>query len=194
MNVLSLRAYLQPSATLRWHPAAPIIAAVVFIALIFASGADLGFEIAKRQARFAQYLPAIQEAMIYDEQATRSTAGVIRRAAIIDHAVRNWVEQESDPDWLSRFADSVERKAPRHTLTQHEIVQASIVKVADVRLAHLAGDAPAWQETAAYCRDFGRPGLDVASRYESAAVAYTRLLGREVSASQLAPAVPGGKC
>jgi len=107
--------------------------------LIFALGADLGFQIAERQARFAQYLPAIQEAMIYNEQATRSTAGVIRRAAIIDGAVRTWVEQESDPDWLSRFADLIERKTPRHTLTPHEIVDppaaTNITNFLDLRIS-----------------------------------------------------------
>ncbi|HET7401404.1 MAG TPA: hypothetical protein VFJ62_06465, partial [Usitatibacter sp.] len=74
----------------------------------------------------------------------------------------------------------------------------STVKAAEWRLANFAPGAPAWQETAAWCdemRELPLPReLDVTAGYRYTAMAYTKLLGREVTAAELAPAVPGGRC
>lgn len=194
MEIAEFRRYLQPSPSLRWHPWAPRIAAAACALVIFALGVDLGIKIEKRQLRFAQYRPAIFETMIRFEELARPTAGLIRRAGMIDDAVRTWVEQESTRGWVDDALDALDARFSRFGMSRHAMLQSAIVRAAEWRLAHFAGSAPEWQPTSTYCQDYGTLGGDVSSRYERPAEAYTRLLGREVRAAQLAPAVPGGKC
>ena len=67
---------------------------------------------------------------------------------------------------------------------------------AQLRLRELGGSAPRWQRTASYCEAFPPPltGEDVRERYRKTAGEYSLVLGRTITAEQLAPLVPGLRC
>jgi hypothetical protein len=197
MDVTTFRRYLQPSPTLRWHPWAPLATLLLAFAFVFGAGVALGMKYQKRHDRPSRYSAAMFEVMTQQEAQVRPTALVIRRAQHIDNAVAQWVYDNERKGWLDRAIDAVQaRLRPQRVpaIDMDDALHDSMRRAAQWRLANLSGGAPAWQQTSIYCDEWKPSFDDVTAIYQRYAEAYTKLLGREVTARQLAPAVPGGKC
>ncbi len=121
------------------------------------------------------------------------------KAAAIDNAVERWVADRE------AFRRSVLRRLYQQlpwVADGRANLERGIKHFAEQRLAHFAGSAPAWQVTAGYCDELARGTPEGAPRIhfdlrtgnDRIAEAYTKLLGRPVTAAELAPAVPGSVC
>jgi hypothetical protein len=65
-------------------------------------------------------------------------------------------------------------------------------RAAEYRLDNLAGSAPYWKRTANLCEEMNAR-YDMTDELSRAAAAYTAVLGRTITAEQLAP-LSGAKC
>ena len=192
-----LRRYLQPSPTLRWHPWAPLAAALVVLAFVFAIGAQVGYAIAKRElqvgADFAAY--SVRWDAIRKEK--QPAIDAVRRAGAIDAAVRRYLRHADEEPGV---AERVLRLAERWMLYRGKDLSGprkqGLVSLAEFRLAELGGVAPAWQVTASYCDEMGPPisGLDLNGDYRLVAMDYSKLLSRTIDVSQVAPRIPNLRC
>ena len=81
---------------------------------------------------------------------------------------------------------------PRRIFNLSERLHDSARQAAEYRLKNLSGPAPQWQRTATLCGEVG-PGLDLRAELERAASAYSIVLGRTITAEQLAP-LSGVRC
>jgi len=197
MDVATFRRYLQPSPTLRWHPWAPLVTLALAFAFVFGLGVSLGMKYEQRFERPSRYSGAMFEVMTQQEAQKRPTALVIRRAQHIDNAVAQWVYDHEHRRWLDRAIDALQARLRPPRVSRVDIDEAlrdSMHRAAEWRLANLSVGAPAWQQTSVYCEEWKPSFDDVTAIYQRYAEAYTKLLGREVTAMQLAPAVPDGKC
>jgi len=197
MNAPAIRRYLQPSPTLRWHPWAPLVAAALLIALVFALGAQWGYAAAKREwAITDRYGHAFSTQL---ELTSKFPARELtRKAAAFDSAVIRYVGEQREPAgaW-QRFRSGAERWIFQGGRPVGVLPRQFIVDLAEFRLRELSGTAPRWQATSAYCDEMTYlplTGMDLRDRWGRAAEAYTQLLGRTISAEQLAPAVPNARC
>jgi hypothetical protein len=196
MDVTTFRRYLQPSPTLRWHPWAPLATLVLALVFVFGAGIALGVKYEERRLRVSLYTPGLMEMNLQAEVKVRPTAAVIRRAQTIDNSVAQWVHDYEHKTWLDGVMDAIEphlRAERVSRIKSDDALRDAMRRVAEWRLANLAVGAPAWEQTAAYCEEW-KSAFNVTDIYERYAKAYTTLLGREISAKKLAPAVPGGKC
>jgi hypothetical protein len=196
MTVATLRRYLQPSPTLRWHPWAPLVTLLLAFAFVFALGIAAGMKYEQRRVRNSQYSPVIFEMLTQLEAHQRPTAIVIRRAQRIDNAVAQLVHEDEHKGVADRVADGIQPYFWPDRVRRVDpdaVLHDSIRRAAEWRLANLSAGAPAWEQTAAYCNEWKYP-YNVIDAYERYAKAYSTLLGREITAKQLAPAVPGGVC
>jgi hypothetical protein len=193
-HVDTLRRYLQPSPTLRWHPWAPIVAGLLLIALAFMLGAQWGHSAAKREVdALGQYGYAAQVRM--EQKSKYPARDAFRKAGAIDAAVAKFVrESREQPGTWQRFRAESERWMFRGGRELFVIPRASIVDLAEFRLRELSGAADAWQVTSSYCREMTPLPTGFDLRNEVAAEAYSTLLGRRISAEQLAPAVANARC
>ena len=196
-HVDTLRRYLQPSTTLRWHPWAPLIFGVLLLAFVFWLGARWGFETHGRTFGLMTYSTAHAEMWRINDEDKRPARAITRQAATLDAAIHRWVLENSAPrstwedvrDRMEAFVFWNGRMYPRQS-------QDSTKKLAEFRLAHLSGRAPRWQRTTAYCDAYPVPlsGEDLRERYRRTADEYSLVLGRAITAEQLAPLVPGFRC
>lgn len=197
MNADAIRRYLQPSPTLRWHPWAPLAAGFLLLAFAFWLGAKWGFAVQGRTIGLMTYSNAWTETLRINEEDNKPARAAYRQAATIDAAIHRWVvETSSPPSAWDGIRDRIEgvvfwsgRVFPRPQ-------QESVRKLAEVRLAHLSGNAPRWQQTTSYCDAFRPPlsGENIAERFRSTAREYSLVLGRTIPVEQLAPLVPGLRC
>ena len=200
MKVASIRRYLQPSATLRWHPWAPLAVLLLALGFAFCFGVKAGVGFAQRRANADAYALGVLEMVTQKDRITRPGKALASRAATIDHAVESFVRSEEQSRGFSRVLDAVMGGSWLSSARASYWRQAreSTIEAAEWRLANFAPGSPAWHQTAAYCdelRDLPLPRqYDVAAAYGYAAKAYTKLLGREITPARLAPAVPGGRC
>jgi hypothetical protein len=174
MSAQALRRWLQPSPVLRWHPWAPIGALVAILLVTFILGMKLGHAAGSR--RDVAYEKAVQAGtMKMALEGFEQYPAKIRvvQAQMMDDAVLAWA------------------KAPGRT----DVYPGLVRDIGEYRVTQLAGDSPLWKATSSFCAEAKNPsGYDLVARWEPAAKAYTKLLGREIRAEQLAPAVPGGRC
>ena len=203
MNAATIRRYLQPADTLRWHPWAPLMAMGFFIAFVFAFGAAWGFSVAKRMSdeqRVSQEPWTYTRAQVEAMRPARST---LDAAHAFDAAVmRGARDKEAAKSLAHRLRISVEdavfsqawldRPNPRRPMDIHEIFGDNARIAAEYRLANLAGDAPVWKRTARLCDEMG-PSFDMSAQLVNAAAAYSTVLGRTVTPEQLAP-LSGARC
>ncbi len=204
MNAEAIRRYLQPAATLRWHPWAPLVAAGVLVAFVFAFGAAWGFSVARHMS---------DEQHIYADPwtYTRSQVEAMRPArsaldaarafdAAVIHGAREAEAQRSSAWHRTRtsieqavFGQAwAERPIPKRPVDFHEIFGDSPRRAAEYRLANLAGDAPYWKRTARLCDEVG-PAFDMSGQLATTAAAYSAVLGRPITPEQLAP-LSGARC
>lgn len=203
MNAATIRRYLQPAATLRWHPWAPLVAFGIALGFAFAFGAAWGFSAAKRMSdeqRVYQYPWTYTREQA---EALRPARSALDAAYAFDAAVmRGAREQQASRAALHRVRVSLEdavfsqawqeRSSPSHALDFHEIFGESPRRAAEYRLANLAGDAPYWKRTARLCDEVG-PAFDMSAQLAATAAAYTTVLGRPITPEQLAP-LSGARC
>jgi hypothetical protein len=199
MDVATFRRYLQPSPTLRWHPWAPLAVLLLACGFVFWLGLQLGVLFAERRSSASTYAQGWFEVMLQKEQLERPSAAVVRRAHIIDNAIEAFVRDDQQRGLLIRAIDeAIESTYPRRVADARGSMRNATVRAAEWRLANFTLGAPAWEKTSTYCRDYRSrdyPGhFDVTAAYERSAAAYSTLLGRKVTAAQLAPAIPGGEC
>jgi hypothetical protein len=203
MNAASFRTYLQPSPALRWHPWAPLATAVLFVAFVFALGAAWGYAAAKRMAADERtYNDASLRAMEEQLQVIRPARASVDTARWFDAAViRAAHEAQAERPLPYRARISAEDSLfgllddARHSRLDFDLRKAyrdSAKHSAEYRLKNLSGAAPAWQRTAALCQEVG-PGWDLRAQLERTATAYSVVLGRTITAEQLAP-LSGVKC
>jgi hypothetical protein len=199
----SFRRYLQPSPTLRWHPWAPLAAAILLIAFVFALGAAWGDAAAMRRAADLRvYTEPSFRMMERQLEATRPARHAFEFARSLDAAViRAAREAQAEKSPVYRMRVSLEEsvfgflEADRHTrndIDRRQVYRDSARLLAEYRLKNLAGSAADWQPTATLCRDIGR-GWELGTQLDSAAWAYSAILGRTITAQQLAP-LSGAAC
>ena len=190
MSVVTLRRYLQPSPTLRWHPWAPLVALVLALAMAFAAGCAVAYRFATEiHAAQADSQTFFHAAWRLDENAG-NPRGVMQEAAEMDRVVMRYVAaRKSKSISLRNLQERIALGAPVDTLPM-------VKRIAEYRLGELSGNAPRWLVTASYCSRPGAPlsGEDLVQRYEKAAAAYSEVLSRPITARTLAPAVPDGIC
>jgi hypothetical protein len=197
MNAPLIRRYLQPSPTLRWHPWAPLVAVALLIALTFILGAQWGYAAAKRD-------PLISDRYGYAFLAQMELTSkfpareLARKAGALDSAVIRYVNaQRETPGAWQRLRSGAESWLFQGGRNSYVLPRQSIVDLAEFRLRELSGSASRWQVTSTYCNEMEYlplTGMDLRAGWERAANAYTELLGRTISAEQLAPAVPNARC
>ncbi len=118
------------------------------------------------------------------------------KARSIDWAVEHWAksDRESESSWMTAMVRSLPFVA-----RSRENDRKALTSFAENRLKRLAGDAPLWAVTSRLCeeqalREGKRYPMDYRPQFERIAASYTRLLGREVTAANLMPRLPGGRC
>jgi hypothetical protein len=190
MSIVALRRYLQPSATLRWHPWAPLVALLLALLMAFAFGFAIADRLARQNHGAEADVQAFFMAMRRLDENAGNPRGVLQEAAEMDRVVVRYVAMKRSNGWSLRGLQA-------RILTGKTIDTLPMVKrVAEYRLGELSGSAPRWRMTAGYCSRAGAPssGEDVTIPYERVARAYSDVLDRDVTAKELAPAVPGGVC
>jgi hypothetical protein len=195
MTTATLRRWLQPAPSLRWHPGAPIAALVLGLVFTFVAGVRWG-----QDSHFRQ---DVEDAMVIGTlakvrmEALQSGApnGPIQDARAIDLAVVRWHGmQQPSSAWLTA-RDFIEvQTGLRRTSYGRAENAAQIRELAEFRLRMLGGDAPTWAPTAGYCEWIQLKNLDFIRMETGTARIYSEVLGREIKPQQLVPAVPGGKC
>jgi hypothetical protein len=200
MNAPAIRRYLQPSPTLRWHPWAPLIAALIMLGFVFWAGAMWGFAAHQRAMASLNDSQAFADRIQIERETKRPGTAAYWQSRHFDEAVKRWVleSQASPSTWQSarnRFESIVFWKGALREIPVDQR-RESIRSLAQFRLDHLAGNAPRWLGTATYCEDFPPPltGEDLRERYRATAAAYSVALGRSVAPEELAPNVPGLRC
>ena len=203
MNAATIRRYLQPAATLRWHPWAPLVSLGIALGFAFAFGASWGFSAAKRMS---------DEQRIYGEpwtytrsqvEAMRPARSALDAARAFDAAVsRGAREARAGESLLHRWRIAIEqavfgqawldRPNPARPIDLHEIFSDGPRRAAEYRLANLAGEAPYWKRTAHLCDEVG-PDFDMSAQLAATAAAYSQVLGRTITPEQLAP-LSGARC
>lgn len=203
MNAAILRNYLQPSPRLRWHPWGPLVAAALIVAFVFALGAAWGYAAATRMAADQRtYVDASWRAMEAQLEATRPARLAVQTAGSFDAAVvRAAREAQAEKSLPYRLRISLEDSVfgllddERHSRRELDLRKAyrdSAKRSAEYRLTNLSGTAPGWRRTATLCQEVGR-GWDLRAQLETTASAYSAVLGRTITAEQLAP-LSGAKC
>ena len=203
MNAATIRRYLQPAATLRWHPWAPLVAMGLFIAFVFAFGAAWGFSVAKRMSDEQRVSLEPWTYTRSQVEAMRPARSALDAAHAFDAAVmRGARNKEAGKSLAHRLRISLEDAVfsqawedppnPRRAMDIHEIFGDNARIAAEYRLANLAGDAPVWKNTARLCDEMG-PSFDMRAQLANAAAAYSTVLGRTVTPEQLAP-LSGARC
>ncbi|HUQ28365.1 MAG TPA: hypothetical protein VM051_07215 [Usitatibacter sp.] len=192
VNAQGLRRCLQPSPVLRWHPWAPLVAALLLLGFVFVFGAQWGHSSAMRDRSGANSYAFM---VVMEHDARYPARKLMRRARAIDEAVVRFVrDSATTPSVWVRVRNQAERWLFRGR-AGYEYPRDSIVSLAEFRLRELSGSAAAWQLTAAYCDEMSAvplTGMDLLD--PAAASAYSTLLGRPISPEQLAPAVPNARC
>jgi hypothetical protein len=203
MSAAILRQYLQPSPTLRWHPWAPLVIAVLVIAFVFALGAAWGHSAATRMAtdRTVYTAPSFR-VMAVELEAMRPARHAVESARAFDVAViraaREKEAQTSLPHRLrisledSMFGMLQEDSHRRRDIDLRQMYRDGARGAAEHRLKNLSGTAPYWQRTATLCQEVGR-GWDLGTHLDVAASAYSAILERTITAQQLAP-LSGARC
>jgi len=203
MQAMAIRRYLQPSPTLRWHPWAPLVAGILLVTVIFALGAMWGFSAATRMAADERaYVGPSFARMGAQLEAARPARAVVDSARSFDAAVIRWARQtEAERSLSYRLRVSLEdalfgllreNRNPRRRIDLHDAYRDAVTRNAEYRLTNLSGTASAWQRTATLCEEVGR-GYDSSGQLETAAAAYTAVLGQKITAQQLAP-LSGARC
>ena len=200
MSIDRIRRWLQPADTLRWHPWAPLLVLVLALGFAFAFGAKVGYGAARSVERDHWLSTAAMAKARIEDQQKGGMRTAIWDSNSIDNIVRQWAARVGAPTpaWF-RLRERFDRAMIYGWWTwsrDDAFMERTARDLAEFRLAHLAGNAPAWRPTSAYC-DSGyapvRP-VEVSHLYAPLADSYSMLLGRTVTAAQLAPAVPGGRC
>lgn len=203
MNAATIRRYLQPAATLRWHPWAPLVTGGLAIGFAFAFGAGWGFSVAKRMSDEQR---VYQEPWTYTRaqvEAMRPARTALDAARSFDAAVERGAHKKAaEKSLLHRMRIAIEdavfsaawvdRPNPRRAMDFHEIFGDTARSAAEYRLANLAGDAPYWKNTARLCDEVG-PSFNMTAQLTTTAAAYSTVLGRTITPEQLAP-LSGARC
>ena len=203
MNAATIRRYLQPAATLRWHPWAPLVTGGLAIGFAFAFGSAWGFSVAKRMAN---------EQWLYGQPWTytrgqvevmRPASSTLDAARAFDAAVIHGAqEMAAERSLLHRARIAIEqsvfgsawyeRAKGRPMPDIHEIFHDNPRRAAEYRLANLAGEAAYWKHTARLCDEVGA-AFDMTAQLATTAAAYSAVLGRTITPEQLAP-LSGARC
>jgi hypothetical protein len=199
VDATAFRRYLQPSPTLRWHPWAPLLMLLMAFGFVFEFGVKVGSRAARQIDMDPWYSQASMVRARITDQQKGGIQGVIWDANVIDNAVRQRVRVRENPrSGLETFRHRLEGLITFGFWRRDDgaLIDESVRKLAEWRLANLAGDAPAWRATASYCDSTFAPFVpaDVGELWSSTADAYSKFLGRKVTGAQLAPVVPGGHC
>jgi len=194
MNIATFRRYLQPSPTLRWHPWAPLVAGLLFVIFVFTAAAYWGYGVGKRLATWNASTHAFFVAVRIEDEEKGNIRSLLRDANHLDRAVLEWDRlRKSPPGSLEKWWRGVENRfftGTRNMDWLHEPPRQKLY--AEVRLAHFSAGAPRWQATRRFCesRTHGYATVaDIHAQYERLASLYTELLGRPVSARELAPMI-----
>ena len=193
MAAQSLRRYLQPAPTLRWHPWAPLAFGLLCLIIVFYLGAQWGYAAAKRAHRAYLFaVPAAREmdALIAERWPARA---LMFEASAFDAAVMSEARRGSVTRWDS-LRDEVEAAIFPDRIRQAVPSRKDIARLAELRLRNWSAASPRWRNTSTYCEEMAGMKRDLVPYYGPLAAAYSDVLGRAVSAESLAPAVPGWKC
>ncbi|HEX4332280.1 MAG TPA: hypothetical protein VH040_09085 [Usitatibacter sp.] len=198
MDAAVIRRYLQPSPTLRWHPWAPLVAALLLLAFVFYLGASWGFNASSRM--FGSGVVEANASDVFfrhDLEEKRPAEALRREAGKLDAAVERYARLATKPRGpFEKFRNALESRVflrGMWPLESHDYA----VKLAELRLSEYSATNPRWRATASWCDElhrYARGEHDLLADYTPVAEAYSRVLGRTVRAEELAPAVPGGKC
>ena len=182
--IATLRRYLQPSPVMRWHPWAPLAALLLAVAAAFALGVAWGVRQLELMNADEVYMRAFMTQAYVMQEKRGPVVPLLREARSIDDAVIRFASHSDNRLWP--FDVAAVRWGQKTD---------SIRNLAEFRLANLGGSATRWQPTSSYCAG-GVPssGEDVRESYRAPALAYSKVLGRQVTTEQLAPVVPGWRC
>ena len=189
------RRYLQPAPTLKWHPWAPLLTVALMLLFAFAFGASWGWHASERRWQSMGHTYADRMHLDYLVEEKWPGSKMVSEAQSIDAVVSSFVQrQQTVPTTFERWRAAIEAFYFRAWSFQRP--RNSAVNMAEFRLREFSAAHPRWQQTSSWCERYGRQltEVDVRLAYQQAARDYSTLLGREVQASQLAPAVLGGKC
>ena len=194
MDAAVLRRYLQPSPTLRWHPWAPLFAALLFVTFIFVFGVRWGYSAGTRFAgeRDAFSNTAMETVRLHVE-ATRPGWMMVGTARQFDAIAVAWLRDQEERESIARRMQlAADEFAFDRGRVGGEFRRTHKRQLVEYRLNALYGAAPLWQRTATVCQEVGK-GLDLRDELARAAKAYTALMGREITPEQLAP-LSGAVC
>jgi hypothetical protein len=219
METLATHRFLQPSPTLRWHPWAPLIAGLLLLVFAFGLGAWWGLSVGNRmtQAVFASQITgrALDQKARAELETSRPATALYWEARRIDEAILTWAARppteksvladlRDRADWmLFCFVGERARCGDRKVggwgapMARADLPVEAMRELAEYRLQNLGGAATRWQRTSSYCEETYPPAIaarDFREEYARVAQAYAKLLGRPVTAEQLAPAVEGWRC
>jgi hypothetical protein len=194
MDAAVLRRYLQPSPTLRWHPWAPLFAALLLVTFIFVFGVRWGYSAGMRFAGEREaYSATGMETIRHHLEAARPGWMMVASARQFDAIAVDWLrDQEERKSIVRRMQLAAEELAFDRGRAGGAFRRTHARHVVEYRLNALSGAAPLWQRTATVCREVGK-GLDLRDELARAAKAYTALMGREITPEQLAP-LSGAVC
>jgi len=196
MDAMSIRRYLQPSPTLRWHPWAPLAVLLALLLLAFYLGTRWGYDASWRIEKRSSGDMSASEVFYAAERAKVAPAlELMRTASKLDGAVGRYLQWESEPPGrLVQWRDTLESMVFFHGMRMPPPNREFTVKLAELRLAQYSAANPRWAATASICEELGRTNRDFIDEYRTTAARYTRLLGRTIRAQDLAPAVLDGRC
>jgi hypothetical protein len=194
VNAAVLRRYLQPSATLRWHPWAPLIAALLLVTFIFVFGVRWGYSAGVRFAsERAAFSNTAMESVRLHLEVTRPGWMMVATAREFDAIAVAWLRDREERESIARRMQlAAEEFVFDRGRVGGEFRRTRARQLVEYRLDALSGAAPLWQRTATVCREVGK-GLDLRDELIRAARAYTALMGREITPEQLAP-LSGATC
>src|SRR5258708_7041728 len=176
---------------LRWHPWAPLVAGLLLVAFAFVLGLRWGYHLGTRVAPdYSAFSSPGREWVKFEREPRQPAFQTFASARSFDAVVVAWAREQDDrarPSKRLQFAIE-----DRLFLRDSAFRDGTARHWAEYRLKTLSGNAPHWQRTANVCQELGA-GFDVRDEVDRAAKAYTRLLGREIRAEQLAP-LSGAVC
>jgi hypothetical protein len=193
MDSTTIRRYLQPSPTLRWHPWAPLVAGILLLVFVFYLGTRWGFSASQRVFNGFYVTAGASDVLLRDKLREKSAVSAMERdAARLDALVSEYLHRQSHPQTaLQQWRDRIEHYVFFNGFGMPGLTRAQVAEIAEFRLAAYSAANPQWQVSSTWCDEMSAFSR---SRYHRGADEYTQLLGRTIRPEDLAPAVSGGKC
>lgn len=170
------------------------------IAILLTLGALLASPLGRYESSRESSLTAGSIALVPARMNNEGMPGraILWQAERIDAVIHNWVrnERKETSSWLGRLYRTLPLVADSRARDRQYFFQ-----LAQGRLKLFAPGAQAWKATESVCREYRQVfpdgelrWLDFNRQYEEIARSYSEVLLRGVSAQELMPLVPGGKC